>query len=201
MYELVSIFVLCTALWFWGPSSAALLAYLPAINLTEWRPVSPLTLWYNRVPTSVSTAETPVVQTPATPASQVPVRCTDTAAITVFLNESFWFVHEGCILTHDYLSIFSLSPFCPLWLSRVPTWSDWNVWSASWLCCGSSFSREIINRTSVMATFWGSTTPWRSSCTLRQTGRVWAYGCPHCWTRGLVSCTESWSRNRHEEFR
>lgn len=89
MYELVSTFVLCTALWFWGPSSAALLAYLPAINLTEWRPVSPLTLWYNLVPTSVSTPETPIGQTPATPASQIPVRCTDTTAITVFLNESF----------------------------------------------------------------------------------------------------------------
>ncbi|TWW69988.1 SUN domain-containing protein 1 [Takifugu flavidus] len=35
----------------------------PAINLTEWRPVSP---------TSVSTPETPIGQTPATPASQIP---------------------------------------------------------------------------------------------------------------------------------
>eukprot|EP00066_Takifugu_rubripes_P012970 XP_011602236.1 PREDICTED: SUN domain-containing protein 1 isoform X3 [Takifugu rubripes] len=64
--------LLLLALWFWGPSSAALLAYLPAINLTEWRPVSPLTLWYNLVPTSVSTPETPIGQTPATPASQIP---------------------------------------------------------------------------------------------------------------------------------
>uniref|UniRef100_H3DKT7 Sad1 and UNC84 domain containing 1b n=1 Tax=Tetraodon nigroviridis TaxID=99883 RepID=H3DKT7_TETNG len=44
------------ALWWWGPSTAALLAYLPAVNLTEWRPISPLTLW----------------QTPATPASETP---------------------------------------------------------------------------------------------------------------------------------
>lgn len=69
-------FVLCTALWLWGPSTAALLAYLPAINLTEWHPVSPLTLWYNLVPApaSVSAPETPILQTPATPASETPVR-------------------------------------------------------------------------------------------------------------------------------
>ncbi|KAG7242914.1 hypothetical protein INR49_018169, partial [Caranx melampygus] len=35
--------LLLLALWLWGPSTAALLAYLPAINLTEWRPVSPIT--------------------------------------------------------------------------------------------------------------------------------------------------------------
>ena len=70
------------ALWFWGPSTAALLAYLPAINLTEWRPASPLALLSNLVPASapvpatvpVPALETPVEQTPATPVSQAPVR-------------------------------------------------------------------------------------------------------------------------------
>ncbi|KAE8283188.1 SUN domain-containing protein 1 Protein unc-84-like protein A Sad1/unc-84 protein-like 1 [Larimichthys crocea] len=44
--------LLLLALWLWGPSTAALLAYLPAINLTEW--------------------QTPVEQTPATPVSEAP---------------------------------------------------------------------------------------------------------------------------------
>uniref|UniRef100_H3C0L4 Sad1 and UNC84 domain containing 1b n=1 Tax=Tetraodon nigroviridis TaxID=99883 RepID=H3C0L4_TETNG len=47
---------------------------LLAVNLTEWRPISPLTLWYNLVPASasVSAPETPIRQTPATPASETP---------------------------------------------------------------------------------------------------------------------------------
>ncbi|XP_008284805.1 SUN domain-containing protein 1 isoform X1 [Stegastes partitus] len=66
--------LLLLALWLWGPSTAALLAYLPAINLTEWRPASPLTFLSRMVPVpaSVPAAEPPVQQTPATPASQAP---------------------------------------------------------------------------------------------------------------------------------
>lgn len=97
--ELVYTFVFSIALWFWGPSSAALLAYLPVINLTEWRPVSPLTLWYNLVPASVSvsTPKTPIGQAPATPASQTPVRYTDTTAMKQFLN--------GLVL-HNYILLY-----------------------------------------------------------------------------------------------
>ncbi|KAM6966877.1 SUN domain-containing protein 1 isoform 2-T2 [Tautogolabrus adspersus] len=72
--------LLLLALWFWGPSTAALLAYLPAINLTEWRPASPLALLSNLVPASapapasvpVPALETPLERTPATPVSQAP---------------------------------------------------------------------------------------------------------------------------------
>ncbi|KAM9346285.1 SUN domain-containing protein 1 isoform 2-T2 [Symphorus nematophorus] len=72
--------LLLLALWFWGPSTAALLAYLPAINLTEWRPASPLAFLSNLVPASapvpasvpVPATETPTEQTPATPVSQAP---------------------------------------------------------------------------------------------------------------------------------
>ncbi|XP_078017831.1 SUN domain-containing protein 1 isoform X7 [Epinephelus lanceolatus] len=72
--------LLLLALWLWGPSTAALLAYLPAINLTEWRPASPLTLLSNLVPASapapasvpIPAPETPVEVTPATPVSQAP---------------------------------------------------------------------------------------------------------------------------------
>ncbi|KAG8006972.1 SUN domain-containing protein 1, partial [Nibea albiflora] len=72
--------LLLLALWLWGPSTAALLAYLPAINLTEWRPASPFTLLSNLVPASapvpasipVLPPETPVEQTPATPVSEAP---------------------------------------------------------------------------------------------------------------------------------
>ncbi|XP_070703628.1 SUN domain-containing protein 1 isoform X2 [Pempheris klunzingeri] len=72
--------LLLLALWLWGPSTAALLAYLPAINLTEWRAVSPITLLSNFVPASapapasvpVPAPETPLEQTPATPVSQAP---------------------------------------------------------------------------------------------------------------------------------
>uniref|UniRef100_A0A8C4GXS3 SUN domain-containing protein n=1 Tax=Dicentrarchus labrax TaxID=13489 RepID=A0A8C4GXS3_DICLA len=70
--------LLLLALWLWGPSTAALLAYLPAINITEWRPASPFTFLSNLVPASapvpasvpVAAPETPVEQTPATPVSQ-----------------------------------------------------------------------------------------------------------------------------------
>ncbi|XP_040919087.1 SUN domain-containing protein 1 isoform X5 [Toxotes jaculatrix] len=71
--------LLFLALWLWGPSTAALLAYLPAINLTEWRPASPFTLLSNLlpasapVPASVPTPEIPLEQTPATPVSQAPM--------------------------------------------------------------------------------------------------------------------------------
>ncbi|KAL6102911.1 sun1 [Pungitius sinensis] len=66
---------LLLALWLWGPSTAVLLAYLPAINLTEWRLGSPLS---NVVQVSapspasvpVPAAEIPVEVTPATPVSQ-----------------------------------------------------------------------------------------------------------------------------------
>ncbi|XP_037331664.2 SUN domain-containing protein 1 isoform X7 [Pungitius pungitius] len=66
---------LLLALWLWGPSTAVLLAYLPAVNLTEWRLASPLS---NVVQVSapspasvpVPAAETPVEVTPATPVSQ-----------------------------------------------------------------------------------------------------------------------------------
>ncbi|KAM8724271.1 SUN domain-containing protein 1 isoform 7-T10 [Acanthopagrus schlegelii] len=72
--------LLLLALWLWGPSTAALLAYLPAINLTEWRPASPFTLLSNWMPSSAPVPvsvpapapETPVEQTPATPVSQAP---------------------------------------------------------------------------------------------------------------------------------
>ncbi|XP_068433997.1 SUN domain-containing protein 1 isoform X6 [Clinocottus analis] len=73
-------FLLLFAFWLWGPSTAALLAYLPAINLTEWRPASPFALLSNLVPASapvpasppVPAAESPVEFTPATPVSQAP---------------------------------------------------------------------------------------------------------------------------------
>ncbi|XP_075942103.1 SUN domain-containing protein 1 isoform X2 [Anarhichas minor] len=72
--------LLLLALWLWGPSTAVLLAYLPAINLTEWRPASPFTLLSNLVPASapvpasvpVPAAETPMELTSATPVSQAP---------------------------------------------------------------------------------------------------------------------------------
>ncbi|XP_059203104.1 SUN domain-containing protein 1 isoform X6 [Centropristis striata] len=72
--------LLLLALWLWGPSSASLLAYLPAINLTEWRPASPWTLWSRWVPAPapgpayvpVPATETPFEQTAAPPVSQAP---------------------------------------------------------------------------------------------------------------------------------
>nr|XP_046270295.1 SUN domain-containing protein 1 isoform X6 [Scatophagus argus] len=72
--------LLLLALWLWGPSTAALLAYLPAVNLTEWRPASPFTLLSNLVPVSAPVpasvsspaSEIPVERTPATPVSQAP---------------------------------------------------------------------------------------------------------------------------------
>ncbi|KAJ4931697.1 hypothetical protein JOQ06_010137, partial [Pogonophryne albipinna] len=73
-------FLLLLAFSFWGPSAAAILAYLPAINLTEWRPASPITLLSNLVPAvapapasvPVLPPGAPVEQTPATPVSQAP---------------------------------------------------------------------------------------------------------------------------------
>uniref|UniRef100_UPI0037E70609 SUN domain-containing protein 1 isoform X3 n=1 Tax=Semicossyphus pulcher TaxID=241346 RepID=UPI0037E70609 len=74
--------LLLLALWLWGPSTAALLAYLPAINLTEWRPASPFAILSNLVPASapvpasvpvpVPAPETPYERTQATPVSQAP---------------------------------------------------------------------------------------------------------------------------------
>ncbi|KAM9393294.1 SUN domain-containing protein 1 isoform 2-T2 [Pholidichthys leucotaenia] len=68
--------LLLLALWLWGPSAATLLAFLPTINLTEWRPSSPITFFSNLVPlpasVPVSVSETPMEQTPATPVSQAP---------------------------------------------------------------------------------------------------------------------------------
>ncbi|XP_070778706.1 SUN domain-containing protein 1 [Enoplosus armatus] len=86
--------LLLLALWLWGPSTAALLAYLPAINLTEWRPASPFTLLSNLVPASapvpasvpVPPPETPLVQTPATPVSQAPPMLPPVAVSSVDLE-------------------------------------------------------------------------------------------------------------------
>lgn len=82
--EKLSLKVFCSlhaALWFWGPSTAALLAYLPAINLTEWQSASPFIVLSNWVPSSaqvpasnpVPATETPLDQTPATLVSQATV--------------------------------------------------------------------------------------------------------------------------------
>uniref|UniRef100_A0A8D3AYW4 SUN domain-containing protein n=1 Tax=Scophthalmus maximus TaxID=52904 RepID=A0A8D3AYW4_SCOMX len=85
--------LLFLALWLWGPSTSALLAYLPAINLTEWRRASPFTLLSNLVPASappvpayVSTTETPLEQSPATPVSQAPPILPTAAVSTVDLE-------------------------------------------------------------------------------------------------------------------
>ncbi|XP_068574338.1 SUN domain-containing protein 1 isoform X2 [Cebidichthys violaceus] len=72
--------LLLLALWLWGPSTAVLLAYLPAINLTEWRPASPFTLLSHLVPASapvpasvpIPAAESPMELTSAPPVSQAP---------------------------------------------------------------------------------------------------------------------------------
>ncbi|XP_044037116.1 SUN domain-containing protein 1 isoform X9 [Siniperca chuatsi] len=84
--------LLLLALWLWGPSTAALLAYLPAINLTEWRPASPFALLSNLVPASapvpasVPPPETPLEQTPATPVSQAPPMLPPVAVSSVDLE-------------------------------------------------------------------------------------------------------------------
>ncbi|XP_053707671.1 SUN domain-containing protein 1 isoform X1 [Synchiropus splendidus] len=71
-------FLVFLALWWWGLSAAALLAYLPAINLTEWRQASPVAFMSNLVPVSdpasvpVTFTERPFEKTPATPISQAP---------------------------------------------------------------------------------------------------------------------------------
>ncbi|XP_041823889.1 SUN domain-containing protein 1 isoform X2 [Melanotaenia boesemani] len=65
-------FLLLLALWLWGPSTATLLAYLPAINLTEWHPASPVTYFSNlvAVPASDPAPESPVELAPAIPVTQ-----------------------------------------------------------------------------------------------------------------------------------
>ncbi|XP_075998764.1 SUN domain-containing protein 1 isoform X2 [Genypterus blacodes] len=75
-------FFLLLAFWLWAPSAAALLAYLPAINMTALYPTSPLIVLSNWMPASAPAPspvpvpdfgpEAPLVQTPATPASQAP---------------------------------------------------------------------------------------------------------------------------------
>ncbi|XP_068192152.1 SUN domain-containing protein 1 isoform X2 [Antennarius striatus] len=69
--------LLLLVFWLWGPSTAALLAYLPAINLTELHPASAFTFLYNLVPAlSLVPASVPAAaretleQTSATPVSQ-----------------------------------------------------------------------------------------------------------------------------------
>ncbi|XP_061892620.1 SUN domain-containing protein 1 isoform X1 [Entelurus aequoreus] len=68
--------LLLLALWLWGPSTAALLAFLPAVNITEWRPSSPITFLSNLVPAAAPILsprpESPIAQTPATTVSQAP---------------------------------------------------------------------------------------------------------------------------------
>ncbi|XP_067334236.1 SUN domain-containing protein 1 isoform X11 [Channa argus] len=84
--------LLLFALWLWGPSTTALLAYLPAINLTEWRPTSPFTLLAKLVPTSapvlvsVPASKAPLEETPATPVSQAPSILPPLAGSTVDLE-------------------------------------------------------------------------------------------------------------------
>ncbi|XP_077353350.1 SUN domain-containing protein 1 isoform X3 [Festucalex cinctus] len=64
--------LLLLAWWLWGPSAAVLLLYLPAVNLTEWRPSSPITYMSNWMPASAPVpAELPQGQTVA-PVSQIP---------------------------------------------------------------------------------------------------------------------------------
>ncbi|XP_028268298.1 SUN domain-containing protein 1 isoform X2 [Parambassis ranga] len=68
--------LLLLALWLWGPSITTLLVYLPAINFTEWRPVSQFTLLSKLDPVPVSVPapvpESQLDHTPATPVSQAP---------------------------------------------------------------------------------------------------------------------------------
>ncbi|XP_032394403.1 SUN domain-containing protein 1 isoform X5 [Etheostoma spectabile] len=86
--------LLLLSLWLWGPSTAALLAYLPAINLTEWRPASPFNLLANWMPASppvpasfpVPAPKTPVEQTPATRVSQAPPSLPPVAVSSVDLE-------------------------------------------------------------------------------------------------------------------
>lgn len=62
-------------LWWWLPSAAALLAYLPAINLTEWRSRSSFNYFSDlaAVPAAVPATESPMEQAHVTPASQATV--------------------------------------------------------------------------------------------------------------------------------
>uniref|UniRef100_A0A665V346 SUN domain-containing protein n=2 Tax=Echeneis naucrates TaxID=173247 RepID=A0A665V346_ECHNA len=96
--------LLLLALWLWGPSTAALIAYLPTINLTEWHPASPFTLLSNLqpasapVPASVPTQETPLEQTPATPVSQAPPLPPSMAVSTVDLERLERVEHQLALL-------------------------------------------------------------------------------------------------------
>nr|XP_020475536.1 SUN domain-containing protein 1-like isoform X2 [Monopterus albus]XP_020475537.1 SUN domain-containing protein 1-like isoform X2 [Monopterus albus]XP_020475538.1 SUN domain-containing protein 1-like isoform X2 [Monopterus albus] len=62
--------LLLLALWLWGPSTAALIAYLPAINLTEWRPAASNLV---PLPAPAPTPEDAVKQNPAIVVSEAPV--------------------------------------------------------------------------------------------------------------------------------
>ncbi|KAM6957248.1 SUN domain-containing protein 1 [Aplochiton taeniatus] len=69
-------FLLLLGLWFWGPSMAALLAYLPAVNLTGWRAASPLAYLPSLAPVPAPLAD--VAPGPA-PAPEAPVELTTAA--------------------------------------------------------------------------------------------------------------------------
>ncbi|XP_023204273.1 SUN domain-containing protein 1-like isoform X4 [Xiphophorus maculatus] len=58
--------------WWWLPFTGALLTYLPAINLTEWRSTSRFDFFSNlaAVPAAVPATETPMEQAHNTPVSQ-----------------------------------------------------------------------------------------------------------------------------------
>ncbi|KAM9843701.1 SUN domain-containing protein 1 [Aulostomus maculatus] len=63
-------FLLFFALWLWGPSTAALLAYLPTINLTEWRAASAFTYLSTLLPASApipASVPIPATETPLDP--------------------------------------------------------------------------------------------------------------------------------------
>ncbi|CAL8304565.1 unnamed protein product [Merluccius merluccius] len=74
-------FLLLLALWWWGPSTTVLFAYLPAVNLSEWRPASPLVLLSNLLPASapvpppatvLESEKTLIHTTPETPITSAP---------------------------------------------------------------------------------------------------------------------------------
>ncbi|XP_038163642.1 SUN domain-containing protein 1 isoform X2 [Cyprinodon tularosa] len=72
LWKLLLLLLLLLLLWWWLPSAAALLAYLPAINLTEWRSRSSFTYFSNlaAVPAAVPATESPMEQAHVTPVSQ-----------------------------------------------------------------------------------------------------------------------------------
>uniref|UniRef100_A0A3P9LCK3 Sad1 and UNC84 domain containing 1 n=2 Tax=Oryzias latipes TaxID=8090 RepID=A0A3P9LCK3_ORYLA len=64
-------FLLLLVLWLWGPSTATLFAYLPAINLTEWNLPSAFSFSnFKKIPASVPVTEPPMKQAPVAPVSQ-----------------------------------------------------------------------------------------------------------------------------------